>query len=61
MTEHEELMDALTRQTKALQALADSNRELADSNRVMVDFMADQMAEAEEKDAPRHDLAGRPI
>lgn len=61
MTEHQELMSALARQTEAMQALADSNRELADSNRQMVDFMADQMAEAEEQQTPRRDLAGRPL
>ncbi|WP_278438324.1 hypothetical protein [Pseudomonas oryzihabitans] len=61
MTEHQELMAALARQTEAMLALAVSNRELADSNRVMVDFMADQMAEDASDEAPRYDLAGRPI
>lgn len=61
MTEHQELMAALARQTEAMQALADSNRELAESNRQMVDYLADQQDEGGDCGDPRFDLAGRPI
>lgn len=61
MTEHQELIAALARQTQAMIELAESNRLLAESNREMVDFMADQQGEAAGDEAPRRDLAGRPI
>nr|DAI13529.1 MAG TPA: hypothetical protein [Caudoviricetes sp.] len=61
MTEHQELIAALARQTQAMLELAESNRLLAESNREMVDFLADQQGEDAVDEAPRRDLAGRPI
>lgn len=61
MTEHQELIAALARQTQAMLELAESNRLLAESNREMVDFMADQQGEDAGDEALRRDLAGRPI
>lgn len=61
MTEHQELIAALARQTQAMLELAESNRLLAESNREMVDFLADQQGEDASDEAPRRDLAGRPI
>lgn len=61
MTEHQELIAALARQTQAMLELAESNRLLAESNREMVDFLADQQGEGDVAEAPRRDLAGRPI
>lgn len=61
MTEHRELIAALARQTQAMLELAESNRLLAESNREMVDYLADQQGEDTGDEAPRRDLAGRPI
>lgn len=61
MTEHQELIAALARQTQAMLELAESNRLLAESNREMVDYLADQQGADADDDAPRRDLAGRPI
>nr|WP_288355817.1 hypothetical protein [uncultured Pseudomonas sp.] len=61
MTEHQELIAALARQTQAMLELAESNRLLAESNREMVDYLADQQGEGAVDEAPRRDLAGRPI
>lgn len=61
MTEHQELIAALARQTQAMLDLAESNRLLAESNREMVDYLADQQGEDAGDEAPRRDLAGRPI
>ena len=54
MTEHQELIAALARQTQAMLELAESNRE-------MVDYLADQQGEDAGDEAPRRDLAGRLI
>lgn len=60
MTEHQELIAALARQTQAMLELAESNRLLAESNREMVDYLAEGLADSDE--APRRtDLAGRPL
>nr|WP_288355641.1 hypothetical protein [uncultured Pseudomonas sp.] len=61
MTEHQELIAALARQTQAMLELAESNRLLAESNREMVDFLADQQGDDADDEPPRRDLAGRPI
>ncbi|KTT57177.1 hypothetical protein NS337_00605 [Pseudomonas oryzihabitans] len=61
MTEHQELIAALARQTEAMLELAESNRLLAESNREMMDYLADQQDENSMAEAPRRDLAGRPI
>lgn len=61
MSEHKELIAALTHQTQAMLELAESNRLLAESNREMVDYLADQQGEAAGDEPPRRDLAGRPI
>lgn len=61
MTEHQELIAALARQTQAMLKLAESNHQLAESNREMVDYLAEQQAEGDDAQAPRRDLAGRPI
>ncbi|QDD91926.1 hypothetical protein [Pseudomonas oryzihabitans] len=61
MTEHQELMAALARQTQAMLELAESNRLLAESNREMVDYLADQHGEEAGDEVPRRDLAGRPL
>lgn len=61
MTEHKELIEALGAQTRAMLALTESNRLLAESNREIVDYLADQHGEDAADDAPRRDLAGRPI
>ncbi|MGE6320552.1 hypothetical protein ACQKEF_09775 [Pseudomonas oryzihabitans] len=61
MTEHQELIAALARQTQAMLELAESNRLLAESNREMVDYLADQQGEDACDEVPRRDLAGRPI
>lgn len=61
MRQCEELLTALYAQTKALLALAESNRQLAESNREMLDYLADQQGEDAGDEPPRRDLAGRPI
>lgn len=61
MTEHQELIAALARQTQAMLELAESNRLLAESNREMVDYLADQQGEDTATEVPRRDLAGRPL
>ncbi|WP_158891893.1 MULTISPECIES: hypothetical protein [unclassified Pseudomonas] len=61
MTEHQELIAALARQTQAMLELAESNRLLAESNREMVDFLADQQDEGDIGGSPRFDLAGKPL
>lgn len=61
MTEHQELIVALARQTQAMLELAESNRLLAESNREMVDYLAEQQADGDDNQTPRRDLAGRPI
>lgn len=61
MTEHQELMAALARQTQAMLELAESNRLLAESNREIVDYLADQQDEGGERAGPRFDLAGKPL
>jgi len=61
MTEHQELIAALRAQTAAMAELAESNRLLAESNREIVDYLADQQGEDAADEAPRRDLAGRPI
>jgi len=61
MTEHQALIAALARQTQAMLELAESNRLLAESNREMVDYLADQQADGADDQAPRRDLAGRPL
>ena len=54
MTEHQELIAALARQTQAMLELAESNRE-------MVDYLADQQDDGGERAGPRFDLAGKPL
>lgn len=49
MTEHEQLLAALTRQTEAMQDLAESNRQLAASNARLVDYL---ISEGEDDEAP---------
>lgn len=61
MTEHQELIAALARQTQAMLELAESNRLLAESNREMVDYLADQQDEGGDISNPRFDLAGKPL
>jgi len=61
MTEHQELIAALARQTQAMFELAESNRLLAESNRQMVDYLAEQQGDGDDDQAPQRDLAGRPI
>ncbi|WP_434774727.1 hypothetical protein [Pseudomonas oryzihabitans] len=61
MTEHQELIAALARQTQAMLELAESNRLLAESNREMVDYLADQQDEGGDSGGPRFDLAGKPL
>lgn len=61
MTEHQELIAALARQTQAMLELAESNRLLAESNREMVDYLADQQDEGGDHGNPRFDLAGKPL
>lgn len=61
MIEHQELMAALAHQTQAMLDLAESNRLLAESNRDIVDYLAEQQVDGDDDQAPRRDLAGRPI
>ncbi len=61
VTPLDQLLGALARQTQAMLELAESNRLLAESNREMVDYLADQQGEDAGDEAPRRDLAGRPI
>lgn len=61
VTPLDHLLGALARQTQAMLELAESNRQLAESNREMVDYLAEQQAEGDDAQAPRRDLAGRPI
>ncbi|ONN70669.1 hypothetical protein [Pseudomonas oryzihabitans] len=61
VTSLDHLLGALARQTQAMLDLAESNRQLAESNREMVDYLAEQQADGEDVQAPRRDLAGRPI
>jgi hypothetical protein len=57
----DQLIESLARQTQAMLELAESNRLLAESNREMVDYLADQQGEDPGDEAPRRDLAGRPL